>query len=658
MPNNTDAPLVSGEILRQLDSWCNNNVETRTRQRGLMLLDELKQALAREGLDNEAFAAEYIEQLEAGLNSFVMQHDADVAAMEASNAAWTVDFNAQREQFEGYIDALDREIQARDEKIEEQEALLEPPHEYGSFVRQTPLDPDEQILEGEAPRQRVDVSWRGRVVSVYVADDVSASDLKFGQRLLIAPDGGVLRALDEFEERGTEATVDEMLADGRIRIELPGSDKMIAFLADPDSSSVANLKSGDSVLYDRASGFVIEKLPEKESSALFLEDIPNIMFEDIGGQHDALIELREHIEMPLLHRELCEQYGYQITAGILLYGPPGVGKTLSLKAVANEIRHAEGREVYLLKISGPELTSKWVGETERQIREPFQVAEAIARREPNSLVIVLFDEIEAMFPTRGSRSGDSGVSASSVTQFCTMLDGITEHRNIMVIGTTNRPDMIDPALTRPGRLHPAIEYPRPDRAGVESIFGIYLGDSSLPLHAKYTTVGDKDFQSKDRDVVSRYLIGRCIERIYLPEGKDPQDLDEKILDDRAMLSVRFRDTGEEEQFFMEDFITGALVEAIVSRAKMFAMRHDIKAHAETCSDTSHEGHKITSLGMRFKHLVEAIEETFEDGKALPSRTDPREWARILDLGDDRPFEIISSQSDMRAQRPVRTRNAT
>ncbi|MBI4134041.1 MAG: AAA family ATPase, partial [Candidatus Terrybacteria bacterium] len=454
--------------------------------------------------------------------------------------------DSYREEVQAALALAEEDNARKDALIAQLQALIQPPRPYGAFIRANE--------DGT-----VDLMFNGQRVSAAVADDVDSEALVPGQRLLLTPQGNVLQAIAEFEDRGEEGIVDELLDDGRVRVTVHTGDNVIAFRSETVSAPDA-LTVGDHVLFDGRNGYVIEVLPQEATSDLLLEEIPELTYADIGGQDAALVKLRDHLELPLLHPDRFSRYALSMGSGLLLHGPPGGGKTLALKVVANAIRRATERPVFLLSVAGPQLLTMWVGETERKIREPFELAKQKAA--DGGIVIVLFDEIDAMFPTRGTRVGTSGVGETAVTQFSTMLDGVTEYGNIVVIGTTNRPDMIDPALTRAGRLYPPIEFPRPDRDGVAAIFRVYLGKENFPFHPKYQDPDHPEFDEKvyrdfsaNRQNVAEYIVRRLVDRIFGDPGASKRE-QEQALQRQRVVAIEYEDLrGGRATFFMKDIIS-------------------------------------------------------------------------------------------------------
>lgn len=487
--------------------------------------------------------------------------------------------------------------------------MKEPPLTYATFVRLNP-DGTADVFE-----------WNGQRMKLKMLPGVDAKQLKVGQRVVISLRGLIVSVLEECDEVGDEFIVDEILSDRLVRVADRQDRKTIVIRSDYLKEP---LTMGDHVRLDRRAIFILGKLPRKESSDLVLEKIPDVTFEKIGGQKESIARLRQQIEYPFIYSDVFKEGRLQTPRGYLLFGPPGCGKTLCVQALANALKQRLKEKVMILIVRGPELLTMWVGETERKIREPFELAKMKAKE--GIFVIIFFDEIEALFPTRGTFIGSAGVHETSVTQFSTMMDGIEKFANILVVGTTNRPDLIDPALTRPGRLNPVVEFPRPDKEGVKEIFGIYLEPLADLVHEKYVNPQHPEYL-KEYDcfggdklkVIKDYFIRVAVAMIFNEsEEGDKKPLFEELqgkMKAHKIITVQFEDTGDKKSFYMKDLISGVIVADAVRRMQSKAVLAKIHGQEKTVS-------------LRIHYLTEAIEEIFEEGKVLPSRTDPNEWARI------------------------------
>jgi proteasome-associated ATPase len=357
------------------------------------------------------------------------------------------------------------------------------------------------------------------------------------------------------------------------------------------------LRPGDSLLLEPRSGYVYERIPKSEVEELVLEEVPDIDYESIGGLRDQIEQIRDAVELPFLHKELFVEHQLKPPKGILLYGPPGCGKTLIAKAVANSLAKkvaaagkGEGRS-YFLNIKGPELLNKYVGETERHIRLVFQRAREKASE--GTPVIVFFDEMDSIFRTRGS-GVSSDVENTIVPQLLSEIDGVEGLENVIVIGASNREDMIDPAILRPGRLDVKIKIERPDAEAARDIFSKYIV-SGLPLHGD-----DLAEHGKSVEATINAMIQRVVERMYT----------ESV--DNRFLEVTYAN-GDKEVLYFKDFNSGAMIENIVARAKKMAIK-----------DFLESGQK----GIRVSHLLTACIDEFKENEDLPNTTNPDDWARI------------------------------
>jgi proteasome-associated ATPase len=359
------------------------------------------------------------------------------------------------------------------------------------------------------------------------------------------------------------------------------------------------VRSGDAALFDPRSGVLLERLPRPEVEALVLEEIPDVTYEDVGGLDQQIEMIMDAVELPFVHQELFAEYELPAPKGILLYGPPGCGKTLIAKAVANSLAGkvselAGDREArsYFLNIKGPELLNKYVGETERQIRLIFERARE--KSEQGWPVIVFFDEMESLFRTRGSGIS-SDIESTIVPQLLAEIDGVEALRNVIVIGASNREDLIDPAILRPGRLDVKIKIERPDETAAGHIFGRYLTED-LPLDEELVeTLG-----GGDRNKAVLGMIDAAVESMY---GDD---------DRNRFLEVTYQN-GDKEVLFFRDFASGAMIENIVRRAKKLAIKRQLAGGTR---------------GIQTNDLVDAVRQEFKEHEDLPNTTNPDDWAKI------------------------------
>ena len=497
------------------------------------------------------------------------------------------DTSAQLSQVTGQNERLTSTLrEARDQIValkEEVDRLAQPPSGYGVFLQHRDDD-------------TVDIFTGGRKLRVTVSPSVERDQLRRGQEVMLNEAMNVVAALD-FERAGDVVMLKELLADGERALVLNHTDEeRIVWLA--DSLTHEPLKSGDSLLIDSRSGWAYERVPKSEVEELVLEEVPDIDYAQIGGLRDQIEAIRDAVELPYLHAELFAEHKLRPPKGVLLYGPPGCGKTLIAKAVANSLAKKvaqvtgkpDGR-AFFLNIKGPELLNKFVGETERHIRMIFQRAREKASE--GTPVIVFFDEMDSIFRTRGS-GVSSDVETTIVPQLLSEIDGVEGLENVIVIGASNREDMIDPAILRPGRLDVKIKIERPDAEAAIDIFGKYLIDG-LPVHEE-----DVAEFGGNRQACLDGMIERVVERMYAET------------DDNRFLEVTYAN-GDKEVLYFKDFNSGAVIENIVGRAKKSA----IKSHLET-----------KQSGLRVQHLLDAVVDEFAESEDLPNTTNPDDWARI------------------------------
>ncbi|MFF3395853.1 proteasome ATPase [Streptomyces sp. NPDC002669] len=476
--------------------------------------------------------------------------------------------------------------EARDQIValkEEVDRLAQPPAGFGVF------------LQGNEDGT-CDIFTGGRKLRVNVSPSVELDDLRRGQEVMLNEALNVVDAM-EFERAGDIVTLKEVLEDGERALVIGHTDEeRVVRLAEPLLDMT--IRPGDALLLEPRSGYVYEVVPKSEVEELVLEEVPDIDYDKIGGLGDQIELIRDAVELPYLHPDLFKEHELRPPKGILLYGPPGCGKTLIAKAVANslakkvaEVTGQPAGKSYFLNIKGPELLNKYVGETERHIRLVFQRAREKASE--GTPVIVFFDEMESLFRTRGS-GVSSDVENTIVPQLLAEIDGVEGLENVIVIGASNREDMIDPAILRPGRLDVKIKIERPDAEAAKDIFAKYL-TPSLPLHAD-----DLAEHTGSKEAAAQAMIQSVVERMYTES------------EENRFLEVTYAN-GDKEVLYFKDFNSGAMIQNIVDRAKKMA----IKAFLE-------QGQK----GLRVSHLLQACVDEFKENEDLPNTTNPDDWARI------------------------------
>jgi proteasome-associated ATPase len=464
---------------------------------------------------------------------------------------------------------------------EEVDKLCAPPSTYGVYL---------SVNEDGT----VNVLSQSRKVKVNLHPSIKSEGLKPGQELVLNEGLNVVEAAG-YEIQGDVVILKELLEEGRAIVTLRADEDKVGIVADPLRS--VKLKIGDHILMDGKSGYLLEKLPKSEVEDLALEEVPDINYEDIGGLTTQIEAIKDAVELPYLYADYYREHQLRPPKGVLLYGPPGCGKTMIAKAVANnlaqKISEKRGEKVkgYFLNIKGPELLNKYVGETERKIREIFiKAREKAAEDVP---VIVFFDEMDALFRTRGSGIS-SDVETTIVPQLLAEIDGVEHLRNVIVVGASNRQDLIDPAILRPGRLDVKVKIERPDAVAAVDIFNKYM-TADLPIHQSELSQNGGEIQP----AVDR-MIAATVEEMYSLE------------EENRFLEVTYAN-GDKEILYFKDFASGAMIESVVRRAKKLALKRYIKS---------------SEKGINLDDLLNAVREEFKENEDLPNTTNPDDWAKI------------------------------
>ncbi len=471
---------------------------------------------------------------------------------------------------------------------------------------------------------QADVFTNGRKLRVNIAPDVDLSALRRGQEVILNEAMNVVGACD-FEIQGEVVVLKEVLDGGRRALVIARTDEeRVVELAEPLVATQNQLRAGDSLLLEAKSGHVLEKLPKPEVEELILEEVPDISYEDIGGLDEQLEEIRDAVELPYLHGDLFKEHQLEPPKGILLYGPPGCGKTLVAKAVANSLAKQVSqrlgdaeRRSYFLNIKGPELLNKYVGETERQIRMIFQRAKE--KSEEGVPIIVFFDEMDSLFRTRGSGIS-SDIESTIVPQLLAEIDGVEALKNVIVVGASNREDLIDPAILRPGRLDVKIKIERPNEKAAADIFSKYL-TTEVPIAEREVA------RHGSPEAAVREMIRIAVEKMYSDH------------EDNRFLEVTYAN-GDKEVLYFKDFASGAMIENIVRRAKKTAIKRAIAGEPK---------------GVALEDLLDATVQEYRENEDLPNTTNPDDWAKISGKKGERIVYIrtlVGEQKDGEGSRQV------
>ena len=518
---------------------------------------------------------------------------------------------------------------ARAEIVRLKEALEKEgatPFSFGTVIGVNQrTSPAPGVTTAAAVQESLDIMQSGRKLRVAVSPLLDMERIVPGQEVLLNESLTVIAGLG-FERSGELFTVKELLGPDRALVVGRADDERVIRLTGPLAEE--RVRVGDALTVDTRIGFALEKVPRSEVENLVLEEVPDISYSDIGGLGPQIEQIRDAVELPFLHPDLYREHGLKPPKGILLYGPPGCGKTLIAKAVAHSLaaRVMEqtgslGTKSYFLNIKGPELLDKYVGETERHIRLIF--ARAREKASDGSPVVVFFDEMDSLFRTRGS-GVSSDVETTIVPQLLSEIDGVEKLENVIVIGASNREDMIDPAILRPGRLDVKIKIQRPDAEGAGEIFAKYLTED-LPLHRD-----DLAEHGYDPGMTVREMIRRTVEKMYAEDKSN------------EYLEVTYAN-GDTEMLYFKDFNSGAVIQNVVDRAKKYAIK-DLLTNRQR--------------GLRIDHLMRAVVDEFREHEDMPNTTNPDDWARISGKKGERITYIRTIVQGKAGQEPGRTIETT
>ncbi|CAB4644410.1 unannotated protein [freshwater metagenome] len=466
---------------------------------------------------------------------------------------------------------------------EEVEKLTMPPSAYGTYL-------------GKNEDGTVDIFSAGRKMRVALHPELESVDLRRGQEIVLNESLSVVLARGP-ETQGEVVIFKELLADGRRALIVGRADEeRVCELA--EELIGIKIRAGEHILMEGRSGLLVERIPRPEVEELVLEEVPDVTYDDVGGLDSQIEMIKDAVELPYLYADLFAEHELQAPKGILLYGPPGCGKTLIAKAVANSLAKRvaektgnESTRSYFLNVKGPELLNKYVGETERQIRLIFERARE--KSEEGVPVIVFFDEMDSLFRTRGTGIS-SDIESTIVPQLLAEIDGVESLRNVIVIGASNREDLIDPAILRPGRLDVKIKIERPNEQSAKQIFLQYL-TPALPLSAE-----ELKRAKNDRKLCIDTMINRAVETMY------------SVDDENRFLEVTYQN-GDKELLYFKDFSSGAMIENIVRRAKKLSIKRQIDGGEP---------------GIGTQDLVDSIRQEFREHEDLPNTTNPDDWAKI------------------------------
>jgi proteasome-associated ATPase len=504
------------------------------------------------------------------------------------------DAERQNEKLVNMLQEAKQQIELLKEEVDK---LCAPPNTYGTFSRANKDNTAEILVDG-------------RPMRVNVHPNIDPFQLEVGQQVVLNEAFNIVEA-SGYTQRGEIASVVDFISEHRVIVLGHTDDERVVTLSEPLRRE--KIKVGDNLMIDTRTQYAFEKMPKSSVEEVVLEQVPDVTYEKIGGLKDQIEVLRDSVELPYLHPEIFAEHRLKPPKGILLYGPPGCGKTLIAKAVANSLakrieqRTGKATEAYFLNVKGPELLNKYVGETEHKIREVFKKAREKASEDVP--VVIFFDEMDSLFRMRGS-GVSSDMEATVVAQFLSEIDGVESLENVIVMGASNRQDLIDPAVLRPGRLDLKVKVHRPDAEAARQIFEVYL-TPDLPFHAEVV-----ERYGPELDQVCIRLIDKVIDQMY------------STGEENKFLEVTYA-KGEREIFYFKDFASGAMIENIVARAKRKAVKRQID-----------DGDR----GIKLEDLVEAYSEEFKENEDLPNTTNPDDWARISGRKGERIINVRTLMS--------------
>ena len=546
--------------------------DVATQHRLIQLEQEIKE-LYRQVKFFEGESDELMQKLERNLHEFEILRRKYYRVKEQQNESLR-----RNERLASKLQELKTMIR---EKQEEIDTLCAPPNSYGAFIS---VNAD----------HTVDIDNDGKRLRVNVRPGVDPSQFKAGQQLILNEAFNIIGVAEQ-ESKGEIFQVINLLDEERVIVRGRADEEKVVGIADELRSE--KLSVGDHLLINPRSNYAIERLPKTQVEELVLEEVPDVTYSDIGGLDEQIEQIRDAIELPYLYPKEFKAYKLTPPKGVLLYGPPGCGKTMIAKAIANSLAKKMEEKTgvkaksYFLNVKGPELLNKYVGETEYKIRQVFSRAKEKASDE--SPVIIFFDEMDALFRLRGSGIS-SDMEATVVAQFLSEIDGVESLQNVIIIGASNRQDLIDPAVLRPGRLDVKIKIDRPDKEAAKAIFSKYL-PPDLPI--------DKEELQAHRhktERIIRHFIDEATEQMYT------------VCDENKFLEVTYA-KGDKEIYYFKDFVSGAMIEHIVRRAKKYALKRFIAT---------------SQWGLKCEDFLAAAKDEFKENEELPNTTNPDDWAKI------------------------------